>query len=145
MRRITLRLLREPFSIIAKEIIWKHSLRAISMVSLYQHDLLCNIFALLGCAETDQTSQARVSLLVSVCNTHATSNRNIEPFQFAIVADNSNKTEIVGEHINIVCRRYSNSNFELCAIQPSDDTKGKSRGWLPFSEGRTRHTRVQSP
>ena len=115
------------------------------MVSLYQHDLLCNIFALLGCAETDQTGQARVSLLVPVCDTHATSNRNIEPFQFAIVADYSNETEIVGEHIDIVCGRYRNSNFELCAIQPLNDMKDKSRGCLPFSEGRIRHTWVQSP
>lgn len=87
------------------------------MVSLYQHDLLCNIFTLLGCAETDQTSQARVSLLVSVCNTHATPNCNIESSQFAIVVDNSNKTEIVGKHVDIVCRRYRNSNFELCAVR----------------------------
>ena len=101
------------------------------MVSLHQHDLLCNVFALLGCAETDQTSQARVSLLVSMCNTHATSNHNIEPFQFATVADNSNKTEIVGKHVDIICRRYRNSNFELCAIWPLDD-EGQVKSMLTF-------------
>jgi len=67
-----------------------------------------------------------------MCNTHAASNRNIEPFQFAVVAHNSNETEIIGKHVDIVCGRYRNSNFELGSIWPLDDGRSSKEGaYLP--------------
>ena len=46
-------------------------------------------------------------------HTHATADADVEALQLAILADNGNETEIIGEHVDVVCGWYGNSDFEL--------------------------------
>ena len=92
---------------------YQHVLSAIPVVSLHKHDLLRNKSALFRRAETNNASNTRVSLLVSMRHTHATADADVEALQLAILADNGNETEIIGEHVDVVCGWYGNSDFEL--------------------------------
>lgn len=91
----------------------RHLLNTVTMISLDEHDLLSDVLALLGCAETNKTSSTGVGLLVSMGHTHTTSNSDIEALKLAILAHNSDETQVVSEDINVVGGRNSNSNFEL--------------------------------
>lgn len=46
-------------------------------------------------------------------NTHSTADRDVKPFQLAILADNCNEANIICENVYIICRWDSNSDFEL--------------------------------
>lgn len=73
--------------------------------------------SLLGSAESKEGSQTRVSLLVSVRNTHTPARSNIEALQLPILVDNSDEAYVIGKHIHIIGRRYRHSHFELRACQ----------------------------
>jgi hypothetical protein len=88
-------------------------LDTISIISLAQHNILSNKPALFDCAEADDISDARIRLLVSVCDTHTATNGNVEASKLAVIPNNGDKAEIIGENVNVIRRRYSDSNFEL--------------------------------
>lgn len=46
-------------------------------------------------------------------HTHATTDADVEALQLAILADDGNETEIIGEDVDIVCGWYGNGDFEL--------------------------------
>ena len=78
-----------------------------------QHDLLRNDLTLVNGTETENVTQPRVSLLVSVGDTHTTAGGHVETDKFTLLVNDSDETDIVSEEINIIVWRDSNSNFEL--------------------------------
>ena len=90
-----------------------HVLSAVAVVALHEHDLLGNGLALLGRAEADDRAQARVGLLVAVRDSHTTADRDVETLKLAVVADNGDVAEVVGEDVDIVRRRHSDGDLEL--------------------------------
>jgi hypothetical protein len=88
------------------------SLFAVPVIPLDEHHLLGDVLSLCACAETNDGSSTRISLLVSVGHTHASTNADIVA-QHLSVLDDGNESEIVGKDVNIVGGRYGNSNFEL--------------------------------
>ena len=83
------------------------------MITLDQHDLLCNDLTLVDGTETKNITQSWVSLLVSVGDTHTTTSGHIETDKFTLLVDDSDETDVVGEEINVIVWRDSNSNLEL--------------------------------
>jgi hypothetical protein len=80
---------------------------------LNQHDLFCDNRALLSSAEADDITKSGICLFASMGDTHATSNGNIEAGQLALGINNRDETKVIGEDIDIICRWYCDSNFEL--------------------------------
>ena len=78
-----------------------------------QHDLLRNDLTLVNGTETKNVTQPRVSLFVSVGDTHTTTSGHVEADKFTFLVDDSDETNIVGEEINIIVWRDGNSNLEL--------------------------------
>ena len=78
-----------------------------------QHDLLRNDLTLVNGTETKNVTQPRVSLLVSVGDTHTATSGHVETDEFTLVVNDSDETDIVGEEINIIVWRDSNSDLEL--------------------------------
>jgi len=72
------------------------------------------MFALFNCTETKETRSSGISLLISVSNTHSTTNRDVEPFQFAVIANNRDEADIICKNVYIICRWDGNSDLELC-------------------------------
>jgi len=83
------------------------------MISLHKHDLLRNILALFEGTEANETSQARVRLLVSMCHTHSSSNGHVEALQRTVFTSDGNETNIIREDINIIGWWNSYCDFEL--------------------------------
>lgn len=88
-------------------------LGTITVITLNQHDLLSNDLTLVDGAEPKNITQSRVSLLVSVSNTHTTTSSNVETSKFALLIDNSDKANIVREEIDVIMWRDGNCDFEL--------------------------------
>lgn len=82
------------------------------MVPLDQHDALSNLGTILSCDETDDITQSRVGLLVTVSNTHTTTNANIVTNDL-VVLNNGNETNIVGEDVNGIVRRDGDGDLEF--------------------------------
>ena len=78
-----------------------------------QHDLLRNNLTLVNGTETENVTQPWVSLFVSVGDTHTTTSGHVETDKFTLLVNDSDETDIVGEEINIIVWRDSNSNLEL--------------------------------
>ena len=89
------------------------ALSAVAVVTLHEHDLLSDGLALLGRAEADDRAQARVGLLVAVRDTHTTTDRDVETLELAVVADDGDVAEVVGEDVDVVGRRDSDGDLEL--------------------------------
>ena len=83
------------------------------MVALHEHDLLGDGLALLGRAETDDRTETGVRLLVAVRDTHTTTDRDVETLELAVVADDGDVAEVVGEDVDVVGRRDSDGDLEL--------------------------------
>lgn len=83
------------------------------MISLDEHNLLGDVFALLDGAESDNATSTRISFLVPVGDTHATTDGNVEAFKLSMRADDSNEAEIISEDVHIVGRWDSDSDLEL--------------------------------
>lgn len=90
-----------------------HSLLTVAVVSLHDHDLLSDGDTLLDSAEPEDAAQARVGLLVTVRHAHTTTGRNIEASEVAVLVDDSDEADVVGEDVDIVRRRNSDRDFEL--------------------------------
>lgn len=82
------------------------------MVPLDQHDALSNLGTILSCDETDDITQSRVGLFVTVSNTHTTTNANIVTNDL-VVLNNGNETNIVGEDVNGIVRRDGDGDLEF--------------------------------
>lgn len=82
------------------------------MVPLDQHNALSNLGTILSCDETDDITQSRVGLLVTVSNTHTTTNANIVTNDL-VVLNNGNETNIVGEDVNGIVRRDGDGDLEF--------------------------------
>jgi hypothetical protein len=80
---------------------------------LHEHYLFRNILALFWCTEAKETAKARVSLLVSVRNTHSTSNSNIKALELAVLTDNGDETNVIGKDVDVVGWWNRDCNFEL--------------------------------
>lgn len=105
------------------------SLGTVAVVPLDNDDLLCNVLSLLGCAETDDASSARVRLLVSVGNTHTTTDGNVEAFEFTIWSNNGDETEVIGEDIHVIGGGNGDGNLELkrgSGIYSGEGEEGRS-------------------
>lgn len=76
---------------------------------------------MLGSAEPNDITKARVRLLIAVGYTHSTTNYDIKAFQFAIFVDDSNKAEVISKDVDIVVRGDGDCNFELRKIQSLAD------------------------
>jgi hypothetical protein len=90
-----------------------YSLCAIAIVSLNQHNLFGNNRAFFNSAETDHIPESGICLLASMCDTHATSNGDIETGQLAFSINNCDETKVIGKDIDIICRWHCDGNFEL--------------------------------
>ena len=86
---------------------------AVTVVSLDQHDLLRHVFTLLHCAETEDISSSGICLLVCMGYTHSTSSSDVESSESAILIQDRNEADIVGEDVDIVRRGDGDGNFEL--------------------------------
>src|SRR4051794_7833394 len=93
-----------------------HSLRAIPVISLSQHNLFCHIRALLHGAKTKYVSKTSICFLISMSNDHATPSSDIEACQTTCVVYDCDKANVIGKNIHISGGRHSNSNFELCQM-----------------------------
>lgn len=93
---------------------------SVTVISLHQHYLLSHFLAFLDSTETKYVSESRISLLVAVSDTHTASSSHIEPFEVAILVDNSNKSNVVGENIDIIGGRNGNGDFELMVLSISE-------------------------
>lgn len=82
------------------------------MVPLDQHNALSNLGTILSRDETDDITQSRVGLLVTVSNTHTTTNANIVTNDL-VVLNNGNETNIVGEDVNGIVRRDGDGDLEF--------------------------------
>lgn len=91
-------------------------LSAIPVVSLRQHDLLCNKFALFHCTEANDISDTRICVLASMRNTHSSPDSNVEAGQIPVAVYDGNKSEVVGKDIDIVGRRNGHSDLELSIL-----------------------------
>lgn len=113
-RRAFLRLKKKNF--VKKSVqsgIWVDILDTITVISLHEHYLFRNIFALIRCTKSKEAAKARVGLFVSVSDTHSTTNSNIEAFELAVSTDDGDETHIIGKDVNIVRWRNRYCNFEL--------------------------------
>ena len=90
-----------------------HSLLTIAVVSLHSHDLLSDGDTLLDSAETEDAAQARVGLLVTVSYAHTATGRDVEASKVTVLVDDGDEADVVGEDVDIVCRRNSDRDFEL--------------------------------
>ena len=69
--------------------------------------------ALIYGAESKNTTQSRISLLVRVCHSHTATCGDIETFEFATFTNSRNEANIIREYVDVIRGRNSNSNFEL--------------------------------
>jgi hypothetical protein len=90
------------------------------MIPLHKHDFLGNIFALFRGAEAKNAARARIGLFIAMGNTHTTTGSDVEALELAVSVNDRDKTNVVGEEVNIVCRRNGNSNLELWECQHSN-------------------------
>jgi hypothetical protein len=93
--------------------IWVNLLDTITVISLHKHYLFRDILALFWCTKANETAEARVRLLVSVRNTHPTTNGNIEAFELAVLTDDRDETNVIGKDVDVVGRRNRYCDFEL--------------------------------
>ena len=70
-----------------------HLLRAIPIIPLHQHDLLGDLTSLRYRAETDDGTGARIGLLVTMRDTHTSTNRDVESSKLAIRVGDINVTK----------------------------------------------------
>ena len=89
------------------------SLLTISVVSLHQHNLLSDQATLLNRTEANNATSARIRLLVTMRDTHTSTNRHIESGKFSIRICDSYEANIVRIYIDVVDWRDRNCNFEL--------------------------------
>jgi hypothetical protein len=80
---------------------------------LHEHYLFRDILTLFWCTKSNETPKARVRLLVSVRDTHATTNSNIEAFELAVSTDDGDETNVIGKDVNIVSGRNRHCDLEL--------------------------------
>ena len=97
-----------------------NSLRTVPVISLHQHYLLRHIVTLLRFAESKDTAETRVRLLVSVRYTHPTASSDVEPCQVTLIVDDRNKTDVIREHIDVIARWYGHRNLKLLGNVRSD-------------------------
>lgn len=88
------------------------SVLSVTVVPLDQHDALSNLLTVLRSDETNDITQTRVGLLVTVGNTHTTTNADIVTNDFVVFND-GNETNIIGEDVNSVVRRDSDGDLEF--------------------------------
>ena len=89
----------------------------IAIVSLNQHDFFGDIVSLLGCAETQRTTESRIGLLVAVSDTHAASCGDVEPCQITVFIHDRDEADIVGKHVNVIARWHSHGNLKLRRLE----------------------------
>lgn len=89
------------------------ALCTVPIVSLHQHDLLSDELALFRCTESDHIADARVRLLIGMCDTHTTTDADVEAFQIAALVGNSDEADVIGEDVNVIIRRNGDCDFEL--------------------------------
>lgn len=90
-----------------------NALYTVAVVSLDQHDLLRHVFTLFHCAKTENIGCSGICLLVCMGYTHSTSGSDIESGEFTSLIHNRDETNIVGEDVDVIRRRDSDSDFEL--------------------------------
>jgi hypothetical protein len=88
-------------------------LNTITVISLYDHYLLRDVLALFWCTKANETAKTRVGLLVSVRNTHSTTNCNIEAFELPVLTKDGDETKVIGKDVYIVSWRNRYCDFEL--------------------------------
>ena len=88
-------------------------LSTVTVVPLDKHDLFGYVTPLLWSTETKYATQSRVSLLITVCNTHTTASGDIKSFEVSIFTDNCNETNIIRKYVNVIGWGNSYRNFEL--------------------------------
>lgn len=71
------------------------------------------MLALLDGAKAEDISKTRISLLVTMSDTHAPSSGNIEPFEIAVLINDGNEPDIVSEEVNVISWRHGNGDLEL--------------------------------
>jgi len=71
------------------------------------------MFTLFNCAKTKETRSSGISLPIPMSNTHSTTDRDVKPFQLAILTNNRDEAYIICENVYIICGWDSNSDLEL--------------------------------
>jgi hypothetical protein len=85
-------------------------LNTITVISLY---LLRDVLPLFWRTKANKTAKTRVGLLVSVCNTHSTTNRDVEAFELPVLIKDDDETKVIGKDVYIVGWPNRYCNFEL--------------------------------
>jgi hypothetical protein len=80
---------------------------------LDKHYFLSDYGTLFWCHEAKNTTCAGIRLLVTVCDTHTTTCRDVEASQPATLIDNGDEANVICKDIDIISWRYCDSNFEL--------------------------------
>lgn len=91
----------------------RHSLDSVSVVTLHKKDCLCYLVTAIGRHETEHASGSRICLLIRVRYPHSTSSRDVESYEAARFVRYRNESHIVREDVDVIIRRYSDSNFKL--------------------------------
>ena len=105
--------LRRLFSGIQEQSNRESSLSPVAIVPLHKHDFLGDDYTLFCCNEAQNAPCARVCLLITVRDTHPATCGHVEASQLAMLVDNSDKADVVGKDIDVVCWWDCNSNFKL--------------------------------
>lgn len=85
---------------------------SVTVVPLDQHDAFGNLFTVLRSDETNDITQSRVGLLVTVSNTHTTTNTDIVTNDLVVFND-GNETNVVGEDVHSIVWRDSDGDLEF--------------------------------
>ena len=86
--------------------------RTISEVTGHREDALADVLRISRLAEADNVREARMSLLVVVSESKATTNCHVEAKQLAVLND-GDEACAVGEEVHVVAGRDGHRNLEL--------------------------------
>ncbi len=117
----------------------------VAVITLGDHHGLSNLLALLVSAETNDVSKARVCLLVTVSDAHATSDCDIKACQLAIPIDDGDETQVVRKYIDVIGGRNGDGNFELVRSNESPWIRKFGEQNAPSSGDRTPRRGVRHP
>ena len=88
-------------------------LSTVTVVPLDKHDLLSNLNTLSNRTETEDVANSWVRLLVSVCDTQASTGGDVETGKVAVLVNDGDEANGISEYVNIFCRGNRDCNFEL--------------------------------
>jgi hypothetical protein len=93
-----------------------NSLGSIPIVTLSEKNALCDLETVFNRTEAQNVASPRIRFFVGVSDAHSTSSRDIEADETPFAIRDGNESNIIGENVDVVIRRYGNGNFELKGI-----------------------------